>query len=331
MATTLVIRLSSLGDVAMTIPILYSVANRYPDDAFLLLTKKPLQPLFINKPANLEIFPVDAKGEHKGMKGLWRLICNLPQVEGLYIADLHNVLRSKIIDCYFRLKGAKIAVINKGRKEKKTLTQRNNKKLVPLKSSFKRYQEVFEHLGYDASVDFTSLFPDKKKKEETWIGIAPFAKHENKTYPLEKIEEVVRSLNSRPHTKIFLFGGKDETKLLTEWEKKYDNVESVAGKLFFQGELSLMNDLDVMVSMDSANMHLASLANTSVVSVWGATHPYAGFYGFNQDPENAVQVEMGCRPCSIYGNKPCYRGDFACMKGITPEMIVEKIREVLGY
>jgi ADP-heptose:LPS heptosyltransferase len=325
MARTLAIRLSSLGDVAMTVPVVYSVAKRYPADEFILLTKKPLLPLFINKPSNLKIFPVHTKGKHKGITGIWKLVRELDKKGIDQIADLHQVLRSVEMDWYFKLKGKKIAVIDKDKKDKKALIRKNKKKITPLKSSFERYQKVFEELGYDASLDFVSLFAAKDKKEETRIGIAPFAKHQYKIYPFEKMEEVIRLLNEKPSTKIFLFGGKGECHLLENWAEKYEQVESIAGHSSFFEELLIMNSLDVMLSMDSANMHLASLVNTPVVSIWGATHPYAGFYGYNQDLGNAIQLDMDCRPCSVFGNNPCWRGDFACMRNITPGQVVEKI------
>ena len=346
MTITLVIRLSSLGDVAILIPTLYSVASKNPEDRFLLVTKKPLQPLFFNKPDNLEIFPMQTKDRHKGFWGLIRAIGDINQIIKPYknknIADLHAVIRSSIIDLFFKLKGAKVIVIDKDRKAKKALVRKKNKKLLPLKTSFRRYQEVFEKLGYDTENDVGGAYAEREvncdEKNETWIGIAPFAKHPGKIYPSEQMEEVVRILNDRPATKIFLFGGKEESRLLEEWTKKYEHTESVAGLMPFPDELSLMNRLDVMLSMDSANMHLASLVNTPVVSVWGATHPYAGFYGYNQKPENAVQIDLECRPCSIFGDKPCWRVGalratplhYECMVGISPQMIVEKILSLLA-
>ncbi|MDR1632884.1 MAG: glycosyltransferase family 9 protein [Dysgonamonadaceae bacterium] len=333
MAITLVIRLSSLGDVAILIPSLYSVASKNPDDKFLLVTKKPLQPLFFNKPDNLTVFPVQTKGEHKGFWGLIRAIRELNRmvnslgIKDIKVADLHAVIRSFAVDFFFRLKGAKIAVINKSRKDKKALVRKQNKKLAPLQTSFDRYQEVFRKLGYDTHLNFNGFYPKENKKTGTWIGIAPFAKHLGKIYPFEQMEAVVRILNDRPATKIFLFGGKEECALLEEWTKKYEHVESVAGLMPFPDELSLMNRLDVMLSMDSANMHLASLVNTPVVSVWGATHPYAGFYGYNQNLGNAAQIDLPCRPCSIFGNKPCWRKDYACLTGISPQVIADKVNE----
>ena len=101
------------------------------------------------------------------------------------------------------------------------------------------------------------------------------------------------------------------------------------GKLNMRTELNLMSHLDVMLSMDSANMHLASLVNIPVVSVWGATHPYAGFMGWKQLPVNTVQLDLSCRPCSVYGQKPCWRGDYACLRDITPEQVIAKIEGII--
>jgi ADP-heptose:LPS heptosyltransferase len=100
--------------------------------------------------------------------------------------------------------------------------------------------------------------------------------------------------------------------------------------LTFSEELMLISHLDGMISMDSANMHLASIYGVPVVSIWGATHPFLGFYGYGQDPERIVQAELFCRPCSVFGNKPCYRGDFACMKMIEPQTIIDKTEKVLN-
>lgn len=111
---------------------------------------------------------------------------------------------------------------------------------------------------------------------------------------------------------------------MNSWAEKYPQVTNASFELAsLEKEMILMSHLNVMISMDSANMHLAAICNTPVVSVWGATHPYAGFMGWNQRYDDTVQTDLPCRPCSIYGNRPCYRGDFACMNNITLETIVK--------
>ena len=109
-------------------------------------------------------------------------------------------------------------------------------------------------------------------------------------------------------------------------EFQYPRVKSVVGKYALDNELALISQLDVLLCMDSANMHFASLVGTRVISIWGATHPYAGFYGYHQDSGDVIQENLPCRPCSVFGQKPCLRGDWACMTLITPERIVEKVK-----
>jgi len=143
--------------------------------------------------------------------------------------------------------------------------------------------------------------------------------------PLEKSFELARIL-AKKHTVYFFGGGKKETETLEEWENKIPNTKSLSGKLKLTEELIKISELEVMISMDSANMHLASLVGTRCVSVWAATHPYAGFLGFGQSEQDVVQVkDLTCRPCSVFGDKECYRGDWACLEEFNIQKIIEKI------
>ena len=337
MSQTLVIRLSALGDVAMLIPVLYSCAKQYPQEKFLLITKESLLALFEHKPSNVSVFPVDTENRHKGIGGLKRLINDLRKQNIENVADMHDVLRSKVIRTCFWFLGRKVAVIKKERKKRKTLIRKNHKILQAQKTSFEKYHKVFHLLGYDFSIDFKSVFEfgvrdfDQIKhivgaKTNIWTGIAPFAKHKGKVYPFEKMSQVIKLLASDSDKTIFLFGGKDEQSQLAQLASPYSNVISIFDKnLTLSAELLLMSYLDAMITMDSGNMHLASLVGVPVISIWGATHPYAGFYGYGQDASNAIQVDLFCRPCSVYGNKLCYRNNYECMELITPEMIVSKL------
>ena len=143
------------------------------------------------------------------------------------------------------------------------------------------------------------------------------------------MEQLISMLAKTGEYKIFLFGGGEkESLVLNRWASDFpDKVVSLTDmKLGFSGELALMSHLKLLVSMDSANMHFASLVGTRVISIWGATHPYAGFYGYHQDSGDVIQENLPCRPCSVFGQKPCLRGDWACMTLITPERIVEKVK-----
>ena len=335
----LVIRSSALGDVAMTVPVLKQLLQHYPALELTVLTTAAFAPLF-RLLERTEVYALEKKGRHKGVAGIYTLFRELKALHSYdAVADLHNVLRSVILRNLFRLSGVAVAKIDKGRKEKKALTARENKKLVPLKTSFRRYADVFAALGLSfaldqelpvyskqvLSPDASALFIPGKKH----IGIAPFAKHREKMYPEDKMLQVIQQLYNNCHNSLFfLGGGKEETGLLSEWQLQFPGIVNLAGKYSFTEELAIISNLDMMISMDSANMHLASLFNVPVISIWGATHPYAGFYGWGQKLQNAVQTDLYCRPCSVFGNKPCYRGDHACMKQLPESMIIEKADQV---
>ncbi|MDR0815369.1 MAG: glycosyltransferase family 9 protein [Bacteroidales bacterium] len=335
MANILILRFSAIGDVAMTVPVVDSLARAHPDNRFTVVSQPFLSPLFAHCPDNVLFEGIDLKGTHKGIAGIFRFYKKMRQNRYDAVADLHDVLRTKLLRFFFRCNGLKVRHIDKGRPEKRRLV--TGKKKQQLKTSVERYADVFRALGFTVNVDFHSVFGTGKgdfaKIEEfagaktgKWIGIAPFAKHTGKIYPLERTEQVVAQLAGRANTTLFLFGGGEhEKQTLENWAGKYPNTIRVAGKLKLAEELVLISHLDVMLSMDSANMHIASLTATPVVSVWGATHPYTGFYGYRQLPTNAVQVDLPCRPCSVYGNKPCRRKDYACLMQIPQERVIETI------
>lgn len=341
----LIIRFSALGDVAMAVPVVYSLARTYPQVRITVLSCGFARPFFDDLAPNVHFMEADIKGEYRGLRGLNALYRRLTAKKFTAVADFHGVLRSNYLRMRFNLDRYRVAHIDKHRGGKRALTSASNKRLVQQPTSFQNYADVLARLGYPIDMRFKSLFGDDKgnlnllpavigphNTGEQWIGIAPFAAHKGKVYPPELMEQVVAKLEEQyPKCRIFLFGrGKDEDTVFPQWCARHSHCTHVGKHLetMYQ-ELVLMSHLDVMVSMDSANMHMASLTATPVVSVWGATHPFAGFMGWNQSAANAVQLPMPCRPCSIFGNKPCRRGDFACMAGIRPEQIIEKINGIL--
>ncbi len=344
MARILLIRFSALGDVAMMVPVVYSLATQYPQHEITVLSRPGFKPPFARMPSNVSFIGAQLGDEHKGIAGLNRLFKTLSRQQFDYVADLHDVLRSKYLRFRFKLSGVRTAYIDKGREGKKKLVSATHKVFVQQESSFNRYADVLSRLGLPVKLNFSSIYADgqgdfkeietitgQKPDGEKWIGIAPFAKHEGKIYPVELQEQVVAYFANKPNARVFLFGGGPKEKAVFDsWTTSYPSITSLIGKLNMEQELNLISQLNVMLSMDSANMHLASLVGTPVVSVWGATHPYAGFMGWNQSPSNAVQLDMSCRPCSVFGQKPCARGDFACLKDISPQQIIEKIEKVLA-
>lgn len=338
-------RFSSMGDVAMMVPVVYSLAKTYPQVRVTVLSRAYARAFFDDLAPNVSFMEADLKHEYHGMRGLNALYRRLAAKNFTSVADFHGVLRSEYLRLRFAIDGYKVAHVRKHRKLRRRLTAQHHKRVEQLPTPFQNYADTLARLGYPVTLGFTSVFPreggnlnmlpaaiEVKKNYELWIGIAPLAAHACKVYPTHLMRRVIEMMAARmPKARFFLFGnGPEEKKLFAQWCEEMPRCMHVSHHVeAMQQELILMSHLDIMLSMDSANMHLASIVGTPVVSVWGATHPAAGFMGWNQTPDRVVQIDLPCRPCSIFGNKPCLRGDFACMKNIPPEQIVERVEFVL--
>lgn len=338
----LVIRLSAMGDVAMTVPIIKRVTEEYPDVRITVLTRRFFAPLF-NDLNNVEVYEADVHGRHKGVAGLKTLSRELQNLGIDAVADLHNVLRSNILKVFFQLSGIPVKQVDKGRKEKKALTRRSHKVFKRLKTTHQRYAEVFRDLGLPVNLSSVGFLHKRKLSEniknlvgqepKKWLGIAPFAQHPSKTYPQDLIKDVLGELEKELNLKVFLFGGGSrETQILNNWEKEFHNVVSVAGKISFDEELALISQLDAMVSMDSGNGHLAANFGVPVITLWGLTHPYTGFGPFMQPDSNSLLPDLKkfpAIPTSVYG-KEIPEGYEEVMRTIPAEKVVDKVKEVLA-
>lgn len=341
----LIIRFSAIGDVAMLVPVVSSLAQQYPNIRITVLSRPFARPFFENISDNVGFMGADLKEEYKGFSGLNALYRRLQAKHFTHVADMHGVLRSHYLRLRFMLSNYKVEHIDKHRKEKRALVNDDKTDFHQLPTSFKNYADVLERLGYPITPAFRSIFGEgrgnlrllsneigEKKTFSKWIGIAPFAAHKGKIYPLEKMEQVIQMImKAHPNCRIFLFHGKgEEAEKMKEWQDKYPQVVSASNILHgMDQELILMSHLNVMISMDSSNMHLASLVACPVVSIWGATHRYAGFLGWNQSVDNVVELDLNCRPCSIYGNIPCQYGNYKCLTEITPENVFEHVEKVI--
>lgn len=321
MTRILAYRFSAFGDVAMTAPVFREFLEQNPDVEIVMVSRKNFESLFADIP-NVIFKGIDLD-EYKGFFGLTRLANELiKEFHPDLIANLHDVIRTKILDKIYRRKGLKVFKINKGKEEKEHLTDIWNLNKIQLKKTVERYADVFREMGFTFELSH-ELRPASGKREG--VGFAPFAQHRGKMLPLEKSYELVRILAKR-HKIYFFGGGKQETETLEKWASEIPNTESLSGKLSLIEELNKISELELMISMDSANMHLASLVGTKCISIWGQTHPFAGFLGFGQSEDNVVQVkDLSCRPCSVFGDKECYRGDWACLEELNIQKIVEKI------
>ncbi len=330
--------MSAMGDVAMIVPVIRALIEQNPNVKITIVSRPFFKPFFDGIP-NVDFFAVDVKNRHKGFAGLLKLYSDLKKLNIDAVADLHNVLRSQVIRTLFAISGKKVAFTNKGRADKRALTRAENKIFKPVKTMVQRHIETFNKLGFDVDIS-NPKFPQKanlsqeilqitgNKENRKWIGIAPFAQYESKVYPKDLMRQVIDNVASDSNNKTFLFGGGNkEIENLNSLSNGKENVINVAGKLPLQQELDLISNLDIMLSMDSGNAHIAAMLGIKVITLWGATHPFAGFAPFNQSFENCLvsdREKFPVLPTSVYGNKKV-AGYEDAMRTITVESILEKL------
>lgn len=328
--TYLIIRLATLGSVAMTVPVIDSLSRRYPDDRFIIASKKPLGAMFAAMP-NVEFREVD---NHLGWKGVWQ-IWREWRDEIDAVIDLQAVLRTRVFSLLMWWSGKKVTQVHYGRIRKHLITVWGvGKRQLP--SEFERYRDAFRRAGLETDDTFEALPVNKSAarnvqkvfgtKKGRWIGLAPFAKSRSNMLPYRVTKEVIERLIADKETRVFLFGaGKVECEMLRQWASVFPQTTSVAGGLKLEEELELMRHLDVMICMDSANQHLSSLVGLRAISVWCATHPMIGFMGWKQSPNDIVQRnELRCRPCTCHGTNHCRYRNYACRQ-IEAETILQHI------
>lgn len=319
----MVLRFSSLGDVALSVPVISAVLEQNPEVNIDFVTPKFMHDLFPEHP-RLKLLDFDKKVKHKGVLGLMGLLQSVNLKNYHVIADLHGVLRTKLLTTASVFKGKKVISIDKDRKNRSNLIQ--GKSSQPLRHITEKYADVFRNINLQVDLDHQlKNFLFKPESTSASIGLAPFARHRGKMYPKNKLREVVEHL-AKNHS-IVIFGDQKELEEVSSW-KEIDNVSFCDGKSLKE-ELKVMSRLQLMLSMDSANMHLASLVGTPVISIWGVTHPHAGFLGYGQKMDNTIQDETCTwRPTSIYGKKLGPDNNPTGFDEISPEIIIQKVEQI---
>ena len=243
-----------MGDVAMTVPVIKNVLQQNPNLYLTILSNSFYEPLF-KEIGRCSFHPAFLQDKHKGLTGLTRLFRELKKNNKFdAIADLHNVLRSTIISSFFRMRKYKVAVIDKGRKEKEMLTRRDNKIVEPLSSTHERYAETFRRLGInvelkkDVSILKKQRYPDNLHSifysGKKVIGIAPFAQHKEKMYPLERTKKIAKYFIDNDVEILLFGGGQYEEEELLKWEKEMPSACVIAGRFSLAEELAIISNLD---------------------------------------------------------------------------------------
>jgi len=332
----IVTRFSAMGDVALLLPALHTVLETEPDAHIWLMTRPAFAPFFRDIP-RLSILEMDPKTAHRGILGLWSLFQETRKIKPTHWIDAHDVLRTQFLRLLAWLWRIPVGKIDKGRSEKKRWTRRSHKIRIPLQPTVERYLDAFKQVGISVNglVNRSSYFqkiPNSPKPVRQRLGIAPFAQHTGKKWT--QYPELIQLLLDHTSVEIWILGGGHEERTQVQsWGFPEDRVINTIGQYTLEDEIGWIHSLDLVLANDSSNLHLAALAGIPTLSIWGATHPDVGFGPWPKQKAHIIQIsvdELACRPCSVFGNKPCFRGDYACLHQISAESVLHKIKALLN-
>ena len=322
----LVVRLSSIGDIVLTTPLLDELHRAFPDARIDYCTKAPFETLLAANPALSSVCTPDS----------------IPSSAYDLVVDLQNNARSHAI-----VRGLKAGVVRRYRKQnwKKLLLVHFKLNLYSegYRSVVDRYRDALEGLVPAVNAP-CSLHPspaDKLFAAEAVGGRGPLlavcfgANHFTKRYPAENFAAVIAAVVAREPVHVLLLGGKEDIpeaeKIMAALpESALRQVRQMAGATTLMQSAALLAASDLVLSNDTGLMHMASAFGRKLFVIFGSSVGAFGFLPWRTSYELFETNGLDCRPCSHIGRNACPKGHFRCMRQIPSERIAARIVETLS-
>lgn len=305
------IRLSSMGDIIYTTPVVRCLKQQLPGAQIHFLTKPAFKYIYDDNPY------VDQLHLLKG--SLSETIDEIRAGQFDYIIDLHNNLRTALIKFKTGIKSSTY----KKQTVRKWLSLKFRLKLVPPTHLVERYMQTVKFLGIKndglpidyyikASYNLQQLVP--ASHQQGYIAFVIGATHFTKRMPNSKIISICRQI-SRP---VVLLGGKDVQANAAEIEAALGaQVYNACGKTSLDESVFLVSRASKVIGFDTGLTHIAEAFDVPIASIWGGTVPdLLGVQPYQVKNARVIGIDLACRPCSKFGLEKCPLGHFKCMNEI---------------
>jgi lipopolysaccharide heptosyltransferase II len=334
-----IIRLSSIGDIILTTPLLRSIRKKYPDASITYITKKQYAGLLVDSPYISELIAFD---KSEGFRGLRNIKRRLKSQQFDAFLDIHKNWRSRFLR--WGLGAQLIASYPKYIIRRALLVKLKINFYRHIRPVYLRYFEAARKLGvqYDgegSEIHFPVAATEKVKALLSSLGykfdtqlvvICPGATYFNKKWLSGGFVKTARHLINAKSAFVIMHGGpedKDQCKIIAT--ETGPGAFSMAGTLSLPETAALLRLSTLVIANDSGLLHLAQSQKRPVVGIYGPTTRELGFFPIEQN-STVVQTSLSCRPCTPKGLNYCPKGHFRCMKDITPEMVIEAAMPYLG-
>jgi heptosyltransferase-2 len=300
----LVIRLSSIGDIVLTSPVVRILKTQLNAEVHFL-TKTNFSSWLSHNPYIDTIHHYEEGNEP------------LKKEKFDLIIDLHHNLRTLKVKRALNVPSTSVNKLN----IKKFLLTTFKWNIMPPIHMVDRNVATIEHLGVKndmQGLDFflpeSEILPKEFQLKQPFVAVVIGGQHATKILPTYKLIELCHQLN-RPFV---LVGGPEDKDRGEEIILATSQGLNACGKLSLTQSALLVKGADFVVSHDTGMMHISAALKKKIYSVWGNTAPAFGMVPYLPDPESVMveNKELGCRPCSKIGYAKCPRGHFKCMTEI---------------
>ncbi len=320
----LIIRLSSLGDILLTTPLIRSIKKRYPDINIDFILREEYEDLLIQNPNINKLYKYDESKLEKQI-----LFNSIIAQNYELVIDLQNNFRTRELT---RILKCPLFKLKKRHLDKFLLVYFKINKLKDAPPISVRYANAFDMFELDNyGLDFkTDNQPNEQlQTDEKFVGMCPGARHYTKRWPSGYYIELGKLLESNKY-KVVLFGGKDDQELCDEIAKELSNPLNLCNENDVMQTAANMMMCQVVYCNDSGLMHLATAVNIPVIAFYGSTVKEFGFFPYKSKSLVMESNRLLCRPCTHIGRKSCPQKHFSCMLEITPEDAFNSLSVVLG-
>lgn len=334
----LIARLSSIGDVVLTTPVIRAVRRRFPEARIDFVIKREFAELVRTNPHLTTVYEYDKRS---GLRGLFALAAQLRANRYDLFADIHNNFRTRLLRLLTR--PARVVTYSKQIGVRTLLVATGINRYGPIQQVPDRYIEPLRVFGVENDAQGLELFPTPKHRARVsalWreaglhdadlaIGFGPIAAHALKQWPVERFVAVGRTLAQRYHARIVLFGGPNDCEQVAHLAAQLPNVPiNLCGRVSLLEAAAAIERCAVFVGNDTGTVHIAAAVQRPVVVLFGPTVEEFGYYPY-RTPAVVLSKPLPCRPCTHNGTGRCKIGTHACLTTIAPEEVVQAVERYL--
>ena len=330
----LIIQTAFLGDVILSTPVVRGLRKIFPDANIDVLTIPVASIIFQHNPHVRQAIEFDKKSPVKKLFSVQRLIKQLRRNHYDIAISIQSSLTSSLLMLLGKIPQRvgfhfqKMVTIPVSHEKGLHIRDRYLRLLTPFsKETFDNQTELF--WTEKEQLRAQQVFDLKSNPSDRAIGIAPGSVWQTKMWLKDYYIALIDRLADAPIA-IFLIGGAADKALCEEIKQRSGNkkVINVAGDLSILESAALIQKLDLMVTNDSAPLHIANAVKTDVLAIFGPTVRRFGCYPY-RERDRLLEIDLYCRPCARHGGKRCPERHFRCMREITPQMVYDSLKAMI--